>query len=122
MSTKPIIPLKPLDFDVTARAVEKFTQRHNVPTLAFPANPPPHATQEALPVQPQPQATATRAEPRPMKRLPMEVPEYVMDALKRKALETKGASVRYVVLCALKAYGIPVREEEMVLDKRRQGA
>ncbi len=54
-----------------------------------------------------------------MKRLPMEVPEYVMDALKRKALETKGASVRYVVLCALKAYGIEVRDDELVLDKRR---
>ena len=120
MSTKSPIPLKPLDFGATAKAVEAFTQRHNVPSLSYPAAPPPSPpTQPPVAAAPMPAPVQTAA--RVMKRLPMEVPEYVMDALKKKASETKGASVRYVVLCALKAYGIEVRDEEMVLDRRRQG-
>ncbi len=112
---KVVIPLKPIDFEATARAVEKYAQQNNVPSLSFPAEKPssPDQSTPALPT-PSP-AGASRL----MKRLPMEVPEYVMDSLKDKARETKGASVRFVVLSALKAYGIKVLDEELVKDKRR---
>jgi hypothetical protein len=118
---KAIIPLKPINFSETARAVEKFSQTHNIPTLTFPAETPPDP-QSAAPQQPGLTSDSALAveKPQGMKRLPMEVPEYVIDSLKRRALETKGASVRFVVLSALKAYGIDVRDEELVKDKRRQ--
>lgn len=111
---KSIIPLKSIDFEGTARAVETFSKTHNIPSLSFPQQPP----RAAIGEEPQllrPIVDTSRV----MKRMPMVVPEYVMESLKKKAHETKGASVRFVVLSALKAYGIEVRDEELVKDKRR---
>jgi hypothetical protein len=114
-SRKSVIPLKPLDFEATARAVKNYAEQNNIPALTYPNE----ARQRRGGGQIEAVATEVLAKSRAMKRLPMEVPEYVIDSLKKRAAKDKGTSVRFVVLSALKAYGIEVDDEELVKDKRR---
>ena len=111
---KPLIPLKPINFEETARVVGDFAKQNNIPSLTFPKT-----TEERGVGEGRTAGTPTNSVV--MKRLPMVVPEYVMDSLKQRAAQDKGASVRFVVLSALKAYGIEVRDDELVKDKRREG-
>jgi hypothetical protein len=118
-SQKSVIPLKPINFEATARAVEKFAAENNIPTLTFP-NARKRREGGAEEAASSPAVTAVPIKSRAMKRLPMVVPEYVIDSLKARAAQDKGASVPFVVLSALKAYGIEVDNEELVKDKRRE--
>lgn len=113
---KPLIPLKAINFEDTARAVEDFAKENNVPSLTFPKG----AAKEGERASAEAKAPEAIRPKVVMKRLPMVVPEYVIDSLKHRAAQNKGASVRFVVLSALKAYGIEVRDDELVKDKRRE--
>ena len=115
-SQKSVIPLKPINFEATAKAVEQFAEQNNIPSLTFP-----NAERERGGGGGESkEATVTApTSQRVMRRLPMEVPESVIDSLKERAAKDKGASVRFVVLSALKAYGIKVDDAELVKDKRR---
>ena len=115
-SQKSVIPLKPINFEATARAVEQYAEQNNIPALTFPQRRQRReggSTEAAAPVP------EVHDKSRTMKRLPMEVPEYVIDSLKERAAKDKGASVRFVVLSALKAFGIEVDDDELIKDKRR---
>jgi hypothetical protein len=127
-TSKPIRPafqsieLDPIDARLEARAAEK-----GIPTLVTPkpkhseeVEPPAragvsevHAPREAD------RRTAQGATPRSrMKGLKIELPDYAWIALKKKTAEDM-VSLRYFIMEALRAKGIPINDADMVEDGRR---
>lgn len=119
MSSKPIIPISPIDFDVAKRAVKDFAVERNVPTQVYP-----HRQAESQPAQGKGAAPAvieplkpTRA---PGRKFTVVLPEYVIDAINERTMQSKPKKTsRYVVLEALKSLGINIHDEDMVFDGRR---
>jgi hypothetical protein len=48
----------------------------------------------------------------------VELPQYVVDDIKRRALDGR-CSARHIVMRALRAYGVHIAEDDMVEDCRR---
>ena len=55
----------------------------------------------------------------PMGKMRIDVPEYVIQQLKRKNFE-EGGTQPYYVLKGLAAIGFDIKEEDLVLDRRKQ--
>lgn len=113
---KSIIPIRPIDFDMAKRTVDAFAAERNVPTQVYPQEVVPEAGDEGK----------GRAEPiipparSPVRKFTVELPDYVIDAVLTRALQSKPRTTsRYVVLEALRSIGIDVKDEDMVLDGRR---
>ena len=56
-----------------------------------------------------------------IRQLTIELPNYLMDALRRSALDER-TTVRHVVMLALQRKGFKVEESDLVPDGRRQRA
>ena len=83
------------------------------------------APRELAPVAPKPVSEpsragdATESTPRAkMKTLNVEVPDYAWIAIKMRAAQEM-SSVRHVIMTALKAQGIEIRDADMIEDGRR---
>jgi hypothetical protein len=92
-------PLTVADTDL-----DRINQRLGVPTLV-PTN--------QTPVLPSPMTP-----PVPLKAVNVHLPDYVVRALKAKALATE-SSVRYLIMKALVDAGIVINPTDLVLDARR---
>ena len=57
----------------------------------------------------------------PLEKLTIELPSYLMDALRRSALDER-TTVRHVVMLALQKKGFKVEKSDLVPDGRRQRA
>jgi hypothetical protein len=91
-------------FKVPTEAVDDYAKERNIPSTVFPQS-----------------STAARAE-KPtttIVKLSLEVPEYVVDRLKRKALDEKRTH-RALVLHALAKYGIEIAPEDLIDDERKK--
>ena len=91
-------------FKVPTEAVDDYAKERNIPSTVFPQS-----------------STAVRAE-KPatnIVKLSLEVPEYVVDRLKRKALDEKRTH-RALVLHALAKYGIEIAPEDLIDDERKK--
>lgn len=131
MSNPPAI--KPIDFDLAERVVDAISTKRNIPQTRFPSDPavppsnvvpldPPEQAREAggrdlPPARPEPmRRTATRQAT--MVRLNIEVPDYLLDAIKDRAHVHK-STVRNVVMKALKQDGFQIPEEDLIDDARK---
>ena len=118
--SKPAVIIQPIDFDVATRAVEKFSQERKIPSMVFPGEGEGTSDKTQLPalhpVEPLP--LPVRRERRPVQRIPVELPDYVAEDVKRRALDGH-CSARHIIMRALRAYGIHIADEDMPEDGRR---
>jgi hypothetical protein len=92
-------------FKVPTDAVDNYAKQRNIPSTVFP------------------QSSAAARTEKPASnivKLSLEVPEYVVDRLKRKALDERRTH-RALVLHALAKYGIEIAPEDLVDDGRKKG-
>lgn len=108
--SKPIFrPIAPLEVDDTA--LERVNDRLGVPTMVRPA-----AKAAETVSRREVQTTASRpavTPPRRQQKLTVRVPEYLVDALKRDALDQK-TSVRHLVLLALQKSGYKIDAADLL--------
>jgi hypothetical protein len=103
MSKPQFRPITPLDVDDAA--LDRINDTLGVPTMVRPA--------PSLPqVKPKPA-------PRPQEKLTIELPGYLMDAMKLAAVKQR-VSVRHLVMLALQAHGMTIEPEDLVPDARRR--
>jgi hypothetical protein len=113
------VELDPIDARLEAKAAEK-----GIPTLISPKGESAPAavgpaSETVPPTFKEGRETPSQATPRSrMKGLKIELPDYAWIALKKKAAEEM-VSLRYVIMDALRAKGIPINEADMVEDGRR---
>lgn len=102
---------EPLDVDDAA--LDRLNGELGVPTLTRPvanagrSKPRSPAPIKSAPVRP------------PLEKLTIELPSYLMDALRRSALDER-TTVRHVVMLALQKKGFKVEKADLVPDGRRQ--
>ena len=110
---KPSIPIKPIDFDVAKRAVDEFVVERGVPTHVYPQG-------QAVPETGQTREGAAKPARAPGRKFTVVLPEYVIDAINARTIATKPKTTsRYVILEALRALGIAIHDDDMVVDGRR---
>ena len=114
MSKPAFRPIAPLDADDAA--LDRVNDRLGVPTMVRPASksalPSPNSTARQ---EPRP-STATGL--RPQEKLTVELPGYLMDAMKQDALNRR-TSVRHLVMLGLQKLGFTISPEDLVPDARR---
>lgn len=130
---KPFAPIA-MDLDEIDYAVEELARRKNIPTLT----PPEQRSEQAAPVSTSKPGSRTREDEQGSEgesggsspeasRLPpqteysplgFDAPRYLLDEL-HAAARRQRSSVKYLVLCALKAQGFEVRDEDLIPDGRR---
>ena len=108
MSKPAFRPIAPLD-NVDDTALGVVADSLGVPTMVRPAattasKPPPTAPVPIVPARPE--------------KLTVELPGYLLDAIKQKAALER-TSIRHLVMLAFKALGLPVAAEDMIADARR---
>ena len=117
MSQKPVSAFRSIaePLDVDDAALDRLNGELGVPTLTHPvANARRSKSREALPAK----AAPVRS---PLEKLTIELPSYLMDALRRSALDER-TTVRHVVMLALQKKGFRVEKSDLVPDGRRQRA
>lgn len=109
MSDKPLPAFRSIGapLDVDDAALDRLNAKLGVPTMTRPT---------ATARTPADRHEAPRA---PLEKLTIELPGYLMDALRRTALDGR-TTVRHVVMLALKANGFAVAEADIIPDGRRQ--
>lgn len=103
MSKPNFRPIAPLDVDDDA--LERVNERLGVPTMVRP----PAKTQQAVVSASRPAATP----PRRQQKLTVRIPGYLVDALKRDALEQR-TTVRHLVLLALQKDGYKIDAADLL--------
>ena len=117
--SKPSLVIQPIDFDVATRAVERFSQERKIPSMVYPADGAGEGASQTNTVQPSPVASIPqRRDRRSIFRIPVELPDYVVDDVKRRALDGH-CSARHIIMKALRAYGVHIADEDMPEDGRR---
>lgn len=118
--SKPAVVIQPIDFDVATRAVERFSQERKIPSMVFPGEGEGAAkVEQNIAVQPaEVPALPPRRDRRSIQRIPVELPDYVVDDVKRRALDGH-CSARHIIMKALRAYGLHIADEDMPEDGRR---
>lgn len=122
---------KPIDLKKMQSVVDEFSAEKNVPALSFPAVAPVAAVPVPAPApveegsapdasEPKPVAKRVRksSQPAPVRRLAVELPDYLFTAISKKAAE-EGTTKRYIVLEALRAHGFVVNDIDFSEDGRR---
>ena len=97
---KSLTPIEPTDDDIAA-----FAQRRGVPAI-----------QAVMPAG----VEAPKSEPdlAPSTRLALDVPIYLSDQLKRRALDER-CSTRFIILKAIRAAGFDINDTDLIADGRR---
>lgn len=113
-------PFAPIDIDL---AVEELARQKNIPTLKSP-----EPREQMSAPQPATAKSEERASTSPAAAPALSpdtevaplgfAPRYVLDQIHAEARRQR-SSMRYVVLCALKAQGFEVRDEDLIPDGRR---
>ncbi|MBS0234223.1 MAG: hypothetical protein JSR99_12155 [Proteobacteria bacterium] len=123
---------KPIDLKKMQTVVDQFAAEKNVPALSFPADvpavaavPTPAPVEEgaaapAAESSPKPVAKRVRknSQPAPVRRLAVELPDYLFTAISKKAAE-EGTTKRFIILEALRAHGFVVNDIDFSEDGRR---
>lgn len=89
-------------------ALDRLNDRMGVPTMSRPD------ILQTLPIA----NLRAPAPARALEKLSVELPTYLMDAMKQEALSRK-VSVRHLVMIALKGQGLAIEPEDLVPDARR---
>jgi hypothetical protein len=115
MSEKPLPMFRSIaePLDVDDAALDRVNTELGVPTLTRPV------ANSGGGKRKQPAAGKAPPVRSPLEKLTIELPNYLMDALRRSALDER-TTVRHVVMLALKAKGFELLEPDLVPDGRRQ--
>jgi len=123
--------------DVPDEALEKFSATHGVPSLSDPTAKAPPGGQEPRQDSPSPvprpspsgkpkdsqavkKSATTSISPRTaLEKLTMELPGYLIDAVKRDAIE-RHTSARHVLMLALQGAGFEVQAADLADQRRRK--
>lgn len=116
MMSKPSVVIAPIDFDAATRAVDKFSADRKIPSMVYPAEEKGRGVVETAPTPSVALATASRR--KVIQRIPVEMPDYVFDEIKQRALASR-CSARHIILKALRSAGIHIADEDMPEDGRR---
>ena len=118
MSDKSLPTFRPIaaPLDVDDAALDRINRQLGVPTLTKPA-----AELAARHAADRSRADAISIARAQLEKLTIELPAYLTDAMKRKALDER-TTVRHVVMLALKNAGFEVVPEDLVEDGRRRKA
>jgi hypothetical protein len=116
-SAKPAVVIPSIDFDAATRAIDKFSHERKIPSMVVtaPTETERGAALHPVPTEPTPAETRKR---RSVQRIPVELPDYAFQDLKRRALDNR-CSARHIIMKALRAYGIHIDDEDMPEDGRR---
>ncbi|MEQ1647051.1 MAG: hypothetical protein ABL901_03495 [Hyphomicrobiaceae bacterium] len=117
MNTKPLGGFRSIaePLDVDDAALDRLNGELGVPTLTHSvANVRREKSREPLPAKAAPVRSS-------LEKLTIELPSYLMDALRRSALDER-TTVRHVVMLALQKKGFKVEKSDLVPDGRRQRA
>lgn len=109
MSDKPLPSFRAIaaPLDVEDALLDRVNDSLGVPRMVKPGR-------EADAPSPPPPA-AIRA---PVEKLTIEIPDYLLDAIKRTALDRK-STARHVVMAAMKVAGFAIDDADLVEDGRR---
>jgi hypothetical protein len=103
-----------VDFDPIDQRLEAKAAEKGIPTLVSPP-----AVTPAMAQRQRSRAGGAESTPRArMKKLSVEVPEYAWIAIKTRAAHEM-VSTRYVVMSALRAQGIEIKDADMIEEGRR---
>jgi len=116
-SGKPAVVIPSIDFDAATRAIDKFSHERKIPSMVVTTAAEKERGADALPVASEPAPAETRKR-RSIQRIPVELPYYAFEDLKRRALDNR-CSARHIIMKALRAYGIHIDDEDMPEDGRR---
>jgi hypothetical protein len=113
---------KPLKISKLRSVVTEVAKEHDVPTLTFPSQKPEleSAAEEAGEgVAPEKkQRTARKQNPAPLRRVAVDLPEYLIKAIATKGAED-GVTKRYLFLKAFRDGGFVVHDVDLMEDGRR---
>lgn len=121
-STKPMF--KPLDLSVVEK-VSAFAEAQNVPKLVFPKDQPPaeegatSSPQPVAEVAPRRKPRAATAAPSPVRRLAVDLPEYLIREIADRAHNNETTN-RYEITKALHKAGFHVEPADLKEDGRRE--
>ena len=116
ISVKPIAPpaaapvntLPDPDFNGIGSKVSAYSEEHNIPKQVRSKEPVPASAKPAL---------VTVVQPRRLRRLTVDIPDYVFDDIEERA---KKSTMKYVVLNAFHKAGLHVAADDLVEDGRRR--
>lgn len=117
MTDKPLPAFRSISrpLDVADADLDRINDTLGVPTLSRPK---PAPTAKTTPTATPPSPSEPRAT---VEKLTVEAPPYLMDALRRDAVE-KRVSMRHIVLLALQRAGYDIAHADLVPDGRRSKA
>jgi hypothetical protein len=109
-----------IDFEVLTRVIGEHAVERGVPSQVLPVKQA-SAVKPASVARPRKPVTLEVVQPEsPLRKLTLELPEYVIDLLSDEARKQKPrATARYVVLKALRKYGLDIKEADITPDRRR---
>ena len=90
--------------EATDEQIEAFAARKGMPTLLRPA--------------PEPVKPVVQAEVKQLRRISLNLPEYVARQLQNRAFENR-CTVRHMIMASLKKDGIDIEDADMIEDGRR---
>lgn len=93
-------------FKVSQEEIKNFAEERNIPTTVFPK-------------KAKPTLVKAPETPKASVKFTFDIPEDLMLRMKQRALDER-RTIRSLVLQALAQYGIEVRPEDMVDDRRRR--
>lgn len=119
MNTKTSIPFQPIDFDIAKRAIDEITVERQLPTQVVTAL---HASGEGMTEMPKPAPVVSLLpQPSPTRNFTVDLPDYLIDALHVRALQTKPrCTVRSIIFQSLRANGFEIKDVDMIPDGRRR--
>ncbi|MGD9804149.1 MAG: hypothetical protein AB7E81_04660 [Hyphomicrobiaceae bacterium] len=109
-----------IDFEILTRVVDEHAAERGVPSHVLPAKHTSPVKAVEAPRQRKPSTLKVVEPEAPLRKLTLELPEYVIDLLVEVARKQKPrATARYVVLAALRKYGLDIKEADITPDRRR---
>lgn len=127
-------PLKPtfrptgianIDIDAAVKLVEEHSKENNIKSLTATGTPPaPKPVEKPAEVQapvakPQKTSQAQAESKVTIRRLSVELPDYILTAVKRRAAE-EDTTIRYIISRALRKDGFKFESGDLVEDGRRE--
>lgn len=113
-------PFQPLDTDIDDK-LEKLARNNGVGTMTKPEPAPSMGGEGPLKPQPGPTTVAIAQQSTPrdrMKNVSLDLPDYVWTDVKIRAAQDQ-TSMRYIIMKALRAEGITIKDVDMIEDGRQ---
>lgn len=109
-----------IDLTAAKRSVQETIAERDVPMKVTAAQLIALTEGKGASTQPTPQAPQQIPNRTPTRKYTTDLPDYVIDEIRLRAFQAKPRCTdRHIILLALRAFGISIKEEDMVPDGRR---